>query len=279
MEEALLGGLSPQAFLRRHWQKRPLLVRARAARIPRRDRKSVRSSRSPRALTSNPVWWNGAGQQWQVTHGPLSRSRGCARAGRAQLDAAGERREPSQRACGTTAAPLRVHSAGAPGRRDGELRRAGRRRRPACRFLRRVPACRARAVASGASPARATFALVPDAPLSLIDGFPRRGGIRAGARRPALPAAGLGPRRRRARCLLHLLGRLPRAARRRARGRRSSTTCTSAACPTPATATRACAPAARPARIGAELVAYAEAQLGAHPLDARPTWQDFSAAT
>jgi 50S ribosomal protein L16 3-hydroxylase len=27
MEEALLGGLSPQAFLRRHWQKRPLLVR------------------------------------------------------------------------------------------------------------------------------------------------------------------------------------------------------------------------------------------------------------
>ena len=27
MEEALLGGLSPQVFLRRHWQKRPLLVR------------------------------------------------------------------------------------------------------------------------------------------------------------------------------------------------------------------------------------------------------------
>ena len=27
MEEALLGGLSPQAFLRRHWQKRPLVVR------------------------------------------------------------------------------------------------------------------------------------------------------------------------------------------------------------------------------------------------------------
>jgi 50S ribosomal protein L16 3-hydroxylase len=28
MEDALLGGLSPQAFLHRHWQKRPLLVRA-----------------------------------------------------------------------------------------------------------------------------------------------------------------------------------------------------------------------------------------------------------
>ena len=27
MEDALLGGLSPKAFLRRHWQKRPLLVR------------------------------------------------------------------------------------------------------------------------------------------------------------------------------------------------------------------------------------------------------------
>jgi len=27
MQEALLGGLSPQEFLRRHWQKRPLLVR------------------------------------------------------------------------------------------------------------------------------------------------------------------------------------------------------------------------------------------------------------
>lgn len=27
MEEAPLGGLSPQVFLRRYWQKRPLLVR------------------------------------------------------------------------------------------------------------------------------------------------------------------------------------------------------------------------------------------------------------
>jgi 50S ribosomal protein L16 3-hydroxylase len=27
MEDALLGGLSPKEFLRRHWQKRPLLVR------------------------------------------------------------------------------------------------------------------------------------------------------------------------------------------------------------------------------------------------------------
>jgi 50S ribosomal protein L16 3-hydroxylase len=74
MEEALLGGLSPQAFLRRHWQKRPLLVRqalpgfrgaiARNALFALAGRGEVESRLVERR-----------GKKWLVSHGPLSQSR------------------------------------------------------------------------------------------------------------------------------------------------------------------------------------------------------------
>lgn len=74
MEEAPLGGLSPQAFLRRHWQKRPLLVR-RA--LP--GMRAVIGKRALFALAARSDIESRLverhGNKWQVTHGPLSQSR------------------------------------------------------------------------------------------------------------------------------------------------------------------------------------------------------------
>jgi 50S ribosomal protein L16 3-hydroxylase len=79
MEDALLGGLSPQAFLRRHWQKRPLLVRGA---LP-----GLRSVIGKRALFTLAArddiesrLVEGTRKRFRVTHGPLSQSR-LARAG------------------------------------------------------------------------------------------------------------------------------------------------------------------------------------------------------
>jgi len=80
MQEALLGGLSARDFFRRHWQKRPLLVRralpgfrgvlAKSALFALAARADVESR-----LVERP------GERWRVTQGPVSRAR-LARAGR-----------------------------------------------------------------------------------------------------------------------------------------------------------------------------------------------------
>jgi len=74
MEEALLGGLSPQAFLRGYWQKRPLVVR--------RALPGMRGLIEKRALFALAAHADiesrlveRRGNKWQVTHGPLSQSR------------------------------------------------------------------------------------------------------------------------------------------------------------------------------------------------------------
>jgi 50S ribosomal protein L16 3-hydroxylase len=74
MEEALLGGLSPQVFLRRHWQKRPLLVR--------RALPGMRGIIEKRALFALAAHADiesrlveRRGNRMQVTHGPLPRAR------------------------------------------------------------------------------------------------------------------------------------------------------------------------------------------------------------
>ena len=73
MEEALLGGLSPQVFLRRHWQKRPLLVRRALPGF-----RGVIEKRALFALASRIDIESRLVQRrnnrWQVTHGPLSQS-------------------------------------------------------------------------------------------------------------------------------------------------------------------------------------------------------------
>ena len=80
MEKALLGGLSPRGFLRRHWQKRPLLVRRALPGFNGVITKSALCALAARAdvesrLVDRVKDRTGRGEgRWQVTHGPLARS-------------------------------------------------------------------------------------------------------------------------------------------------------------------------------------------------------------
>ena len=74
MEEALLGGLSPQVFLRRHWQKRPLLVRAALPGF----RGAIGKNALFRLAARNDIesrLVERRRRRWFVTNGPLSRAR------------------------------------------------------------------------------------------------------------------------------------------------------------------------------------------------------------
>jgi len=81
MEEALLGGLSAQVFLRRYWQKRPLLVRralpgfrgviGKAALFALAARNDIES----RLVQRGNDRTGRGGSRWRVAHGPLSQSR------------------------------------------------------------------------------------------------------------------------------------------------------------------------------------------------------------
>jgi 50S ribosomal protein L16 3-hydroxylase len=80
MEEALLGGLSPQVFLRRYWQKRPLLVRRALPGFRGLIEKRALFALASRADIESRLVERGqdrtgrGGQKWRVTHGPLSQS-------------------------------------------------------------------------------------------------------------------------------------------------------------------------------------------------------------
>jgi len=74
MEEALLGGLSPQVFLRRHWQKRPLLVRGALPGFRGVVGKSALFALASRDEVESRLVER-RGKKWQVTHGPLPRAR------------------------------------------------------------------------------------------------------------------------------------------------------------------------------------------------------------
>lgn len=68
----LLGGLSPQAFMRRHWQKKPLLVRqAWPYVVPPVSRGELFALAARDDVESRLVQQRGAG--WVLRHGPLSR--------------------------------------------------------------------------------------------------------------------------------------------------------------------------------------------------------------
>jgi len=71
---ALLGGLSASAFMRRHWQKKPLVVRAAFAEkeeLPRLDRTLLFGLAARDDVESRLVVR--AGARWSVRHGPLAR--------------------------------------------------------------------------------------------------------------------------------------------------------------------------------------------------------------
>lgn len=72
MEEALLGGLSPQVFLRRHWQKRPLLVRQALPGFRGAIGKATLFSLAARDEVESRLVER-RGKNWRVTHGPLAR--------------------------------------------------------------------------------------------------------------------------------------------------------------------------------------------------------------
>jgi 50S ribosomal protein L16 3-hydroxylase len=72
MEDALLGGLSPQAFLRKHWQKRPLLVRRALPGFTGVIRKSTLFALAARADVESRLVER-RGRRWRVTQGPLAR--------------------------------------------------------------------------------------------------------------------------------------------------------------------------------------------------------------
>jgi len=74
MEEALLGGLSPQVFLRRHWQKRPLLVRGALPGFRGVIEKRALFALAARADVESRLVQRGKGS-FRVTNGPLAASR------------------------------------------------------------------------------------------------------------------------------------------------------------------------------------------------------------
>ena len=68
----LLGGLSPQTFMRRHWQKKPLLIRA-ALPAPLQDlsREHLFELAAQEGVESRLVVHEG--QRWRLRHGPFGR--------------------------------------------------------------------------------------------------------------------------------------------------------------------------------------------------------------
>jgi 50S ribosomal protein L16 3-hydroxylase len=69
---ALLGGLTPARFMRRHWQKKPLLVRrALAAVVPPLSRRALFALAAREEVESRLVVFDGT--RWSLRRGPLSR--------------------------------------------------------------------------------------------------------------------------------------------------------------------------------------------------------------
>ena len=72
MRSHLLGGLGASAFLRRHWQKRPLFVRNALADVPDViDERALRALALRDDVESRIV--ERRGNRWDTTHGPFSR--------------------------------------------------------------------------------------------------------------------------------------------------------------------------------------------------------------
>ena len=72
---ALLGGLTPSAFMRKHWQKKPLLVRQALPVVrPPATRAELFALAAQDAVESRLIVREGRGQdRWRLRHGPLPR--------------------------------------------------------------------------------------------------------------------------------------------------------------------------------------------------------------
>ncbi len=68
----LLGGLSPQAFMRRHWQKKPLLIRQAVPEgEPALDRAALFALAAAEGTESRVI--ERCGANWKLRHGPFTR--------------------------------------------------------------------------------------------------------------------------------------------------------------------------------------------------------------
>jgi 50S ribosomal protein L16 3-hydroxylase len=70
----LLGGLSPQQFMRRHWQKKPLLIRQAIPGVqPPVDRAKMFALAAQEDVESRLIVQDPASAEWRLKHGPLAR--------------------------------------------------------------------------------------------------------------------------------------------------------------------------------------------------------------
>lgn len=71
---ALLGGLSPQQFMRRHWQKKPLLIRQAIPGVkPPIDRAALFALAGQEEVESRLIVQDQARADWRLRHGPIAR--------------------------------------------------------------------------------------------------------------------------------------------------------------------------------------------------------------
>ena len=177
----LLGGLSAAAFMRRHWQKKPLLVRAAMPRSRSRDRSRARCSRWRRATTSSRVSSSRRRRALVAAPRPVRAARAAA-ADDARLDPAGAGRRPARRRRAPRCSALPLLARCAPRRRDGLVRERRRRRRPARRFVRRVPAAGRGPAALAHRPLPRARVCATDVPLKMLADFVPQRRVAARAR-------------------------------------------------------------------------------------------------
>jgi len=71
---ALLGGLSPQQFMRRHWQKKPLLIRQALPGVqPPIDRSKMFALAAEEDVESRLIVQDLSSGDWRLRHGPIPR--------------------------------------------------------------------------------------------------------------------------------------------------------------------------------------------------------------
>lgn len=71
---ALLGGISPQQFMRRYWQKKPLLIRgAVPAMVPPIARAALFDLAGQEGVESRLIEHDAKGKGWKLRHGPFGR--------------------------------------------------------------------------------------------------------------------------------------------------------------------------------------------------------------
>ena len=146
----LLAGMTPREFMRRHWQRRPLLVRSAIRRIvPPLSRSELFALAARDDVESRLVRVRNK-RDWSLTQGPIARSK-LPPLRQPGLDSARARRRLAPRRGAFAVAAISVRARRAARRSHDLVGQRRRRRRPARRQLRRVPAAGAWASGAGAS--------------------------------------------------------------------------------------------------------------------------------